>query len=1146
MLINKNKLKISIIISLIITPSLSYSKYITSELIETSPIDFKFYEVNKNNLTLPNNFYHHGKLSSKTTPTILSSKYSNIIILSNNNKNSISYDAGVSFQGLEIEHYSNINFLSLSEDGRYITAHGNHLENKEKNVLKRFFIYDTYLKTVHQFNSKEDTYYDKEDYFLTTKDGRFSLYADYSTEYETIKEANNGYLPYNKMSYFIYDNKTKKTISLKDIENTDINNHLEKNRFKSFLNLDFINDIIDRKPILTGISFDGKYLYGTLNRTSSISESKPAFIYDSINNTINFISKSEYGDAKINAMSKNNIAVGWLEDRVKYKNERNQRLLRQAFIYDAKDNKTIIPSRINPDNSDYYNSEATGISDNGNTIVGWVEQGYKRNINRSFDYNKDLESRYPRSAFIYFRDNNTSLLLPNLNHSNELESEAHAISSDGKVAFGVANNKDNIWRFVSWKIEEANKIDKDYQALIANNNISSMKNIVDNLSLDINKEREKIRLALLEKQKETEKRRKEANLNKLSLEKKLDDPDLFNKYIGEYTKYQDNEALAQNELDNIKNTLNNFESLALTPELKAREYQYNVYKEALDIQQGIAIDKNKEDQDKTTTEKERLAEIAKQQEQVEKARLAEIAKQQEQAEKERLAEVAKQQEQAEKARLAQIAKQKEQAEKEHLAQIAKQKEQAEKARLAEVAKQQEQAEKEHLAQIAKQKEQAEKEHLAQIAKQKEQAEKEHLAQIAKQKEQAEKERLAEIAKQKEQAEKARLAEIAKQQEQAEKERLAEIAKQQEQAEKARLAEIAKQQEQAEKERLAKEILPVEDELALRTKEKADTKPSVVISKPIDIENTHKSMQLIAENSYKLMDMQQGQLRYLASATCSVGTKKACISGFAHYQNVNKANATQTGLSGAYRFDINHIPLIVGLAIDTDVYSSLPKGYQYQGYALPLIGFSLDLMPSLNAELNNNALHLSLKGAYLSRKVSIERQALEDTEAGKGDARLSGYHIDFQGYYPYSLSDNLLLTPFVGLTFNQISRSAYSETQNAQFLVHYDALKTHSLLAKMGLGMEYLLGSSFIFNTKAGLLWSLSHHQDDFRSHIDYIGQQKINYADNKKQLKQRPFANVGLTYQFDNQSSVNTSANWEMTTYRNHDMQIGVSYTYRF
>ena len=397
----------------------------------------------------------------------------------------------------------------------------------------------------------------------------------------------------------------------------------------------------------------------------------------------------------------------------------------------------------------------------------------------------------------------------------------------------------------------------------------------------------------------------------------------------------------------------------------------------------------------------------------------------------------------------------------------------------------------------------------------------------------EQQRLAEEAR-----EKQRLAEEAR-----EKQRLADEAK-----EKQRLAEEAKTQEESKRiaEEKAKELLPVEDELELRAKEKEITKPSIIISKPIDIESTYKSMQLMAENGYKLIDMQQGQLRYLASATCSVGTEKACISGFTHYQNVNKANATQTGLSGAYRFDINHIPLVVGLAIDTDVYSSLPKGYQYQGYALPLIGFSLDLMPSLNAELNNNALHFSLKGAYLNRKVSIERAALANTESGKGNTKISGYYIDLKAYYPYSLSNNLLLTPFVGLTFNQISRSAYSETQNAQFAAHYDALKTHSLFAKIGLGMEHLLGSSFILNTKAGLLWNLSHYQGDFRSHIDYLGQQQINYSENKKQVKQRPFANVGVTYQFDKQSSVNTSANWEMTTYRNHDMQIGVSYTYRF
>ena len=364
-----------------------------------------------------------------------------------------------------------------------------------------------------------------------------------------------------------------------------------------------------------------------------------------------------------------------------------------------------------------------------------------------------------------------------------------------------------------------------------------------------------------------------------------------------------------------------------------------------------------------------------------------------------------------------------------------------------------------------------------------------------------------------------------------------------------------EQEKAEQERLAKlqadkELPPVEDEQVQQAKEKVKeketAKSSTAISKPIDVENSYKSMQLMAENGYKLIDMQQGQLRYLASATCSVGTEKACLSGFTHYQNIDKANAIQTGISGAYRFDINQTPLVVGLAIDSDSYSSLPTGYEYQGYPLPLIGFSVDLIPSLNPTSNGNALHLSLKGAYVNRKVTIKRPILDNIEAGKGHAKISGYYIDLQGYYPYTLNNLITVTPFAGLTFNQTSRSAYSETQGTKLAVHYQELNAHSLLAKIGLGIEYTVNAKLKLDSKAGLLWHLSHHQGDFQSDIDYLGQQKINYNDNKKQLAQRPFASVGLTYQLDKQSSVNTTTNWQMTPYRHQDIHMGIGYTYRF
>ncbi|MCL8573246.1 autotransporter domain-containing protein [Proteus mirabilis] len=479
-------------------------------------------------------------------------------------------------------------------------------------------------------------------------------------------------------------------------------------------------------------------------------------------------------------------------------------------------------------------------------------------------------------------------------------------------------------------------------------------------------------------------------------------------------------------------------------------------------------------------------------------------------------------------------------------------EKAEQERLARLQAEQEKAKQEKAEQerLARARLQAEQEKAKQ-----EKAEQERLARLQAEQEKTEQERLARLQAEQEKAEQERLAKLQAEQEKAEQERLARLQAEQEKAELEHLARLQAEQEKAEQERLArlqadKELPPVEDEQVqqakAKVKEKETAKSSTAISKPIDVENSYKSMQLMAENSYKLIDMQQGQLRYLASATCSVGTEKACLSGFTHYQNIDKANAIQTGISGAYRFDINQTPLVVGLAIDSDSYSSLPTGYEYQGYPLPLIGFSVDLIPSLNPTSNGNALHLSLKGAYVNRKVTIKRPILDNTEAGKGHAKISGYYIDFQGYYPYTLNNLITVTPFAGLTFNQTSRSAYSETQGTKLAVHYQELNAHSLLAKIGLGIEYTVNAKLKLDSKAGLLWHLSHHQGDFQSHIDYLGQQKINYNDNKKQLAQRPFASVGLTYQLDKQSSVNTTTNWQMTPYRNQDIHMGIGYTYRF
>ncbi|HGW3882904.1 TPA: autotransporter domain-containing protein [Proteus mirabilis] len=853
-----------------------------------------------------------------------------------------------------------------------------------------------------------------------TKDGNFILYEYKGDERKKL---------------YIYDIYKKENFELTfDNVNKYLANHPEKAILLSpITEYPFLKGIKRRGVDIQKISDNGQVFIGQLNRDLPKKKlldreyPKVAFI-TTASGPIRELSLSEFGSTKLaDTSADGNYSVGWGDVwhnnyaiRLPTRTKTSSAIFSQALLYDFSNDKLINIGNLSTkkEESEFRNARALDITADGKYVVGWSETD---------EYNlktipKDLTGTGPhafimfhRHGFIYF--NNHMYDLGTLDGGKD--SEAHAISDDGRIIYGVATNERNNWRQVIWRNDE------------------------------------------------------------------IDD------------KYFNTE------------------------------------------QQEIADEKDKQaEQEKAEQEKaeqERLARLQAEQEKAEQERLARLQAEQEKAKQEKA-----EQEKAEQERLAKLQAEQEKAEQERLARLQAEQEKTEQERLARLQAEQEKAKQEKAEQERLARLQAEQEKAKQ-----EKAEQERLARL-----QAEQEK----AKQ-EKAEQERLARLQAEQEKAEQERLARLQAEQEKTEQERLARLQAEQEKAEQERLArlqadKELPPVEDEQVqqakAKVKEKETAKSSTAISKPIDVENSYKSMQLMAENSYKLIDMQQGQLRYLASATCSVGTEKACLSGFTHYQNIDKANAIQTGISGAYRFDINQTPLVVGLAIDSDSYSSLPTGYEYQGYPLPLIGFSVDLIPSLNPTSNGNALHLSLKGAYVNRKVTIKRPILDNTEAGKGHAKISGYYIDFQGYYPYTLNNLITVTPFAGLTFNQTSRSAYSETQGTKLAVHYQELNAHSLLAKIGLGIEYTVNAKLKLDSKAGLLWHLSHHQGDFQSHIDYLGQQKINYNDNKKQLAQRPFASVGLTYQLDKQSSVNTTTNWQMTPYRNQDIHMGIGYTYRF
>ncbi|HFK8543983.1 TPA: autotransporter domain-containing protein [Proteus mirabilis] len=1018
------KSKLLIISSIIITPLYSYSEYKIEKLTPSNHIDFNFNEYTRENIiNFPSNEHRHGEMSFRTIPKVFSSKYKNVIIIYEENNIKISYNSGKDFHQFNIEEINYPVILSLSNDGRHAIGSGH------KNGRNVFFIYDTYLKTSEILTPID------QDYYFTTQEGRYSLYSK-----DKEKESNDE-TQINKKEFFIYDNIKKITIPLNDIDNSELKNHKEKESFLIYSDLTLPQNTILKSPKILGSTLDNQYFYGLSTRKPEdtnkqnlyLDNIKVAFIYDPQNKKINFISNSEYGSSRINAISQNNIAVGWFEERKKFYHD--ERLFRRAYYYDIKKG-TLSTLNYISDWNKYNHSEATDISANGELIVGWVSDKHESNLHTG--------STTKRQAFVYQRNNKNAIFLTSL-EKDKGSSEAYSISQDGHAIWGVSEDNNNQWHTVVWYLDkESNKVDQEKEKVdIFLNTILAKKDIKH--AQDHLKEVEKKlsvvsanynqSLSTLNNQlQEVTKKLNEAIENQDRIEKIIDDGDrdgdseVWYKYSPLHQQYKDDVDNYETQKADLQQKISSLDNSPIGQELQVYRYEYQKNQQILtELQDDATVA-----EDKTTVEADKPIAEDKTTVQADKP-------------------------------------------------IAEDKTTVEADKPIAEDKTTVQADKP----IAEDKTTVEADKSIAEDKTTVQADKP-------------------IAEDK--------------------------------------TTVEADKSIAEDKTTAEEGKPIAD----NNVQELPPQPTITVNTPINVRNTEQAIQLAAENGYKFIDMQQGQLRYLASATCSVGMEKACLSGFTHYQDIDKANAIQTGISGAYRFDINQTPLVVGLAIDSDSYSSLPKGYEYQGYPLPLIGFSVDVIPSLNPTSNSNALHLSLKGAYVNRKITIERPTLSNTEAGKGQARISGYYIDLQGYYPYALNSLITVTPFAGLTFNQTSRSAYSETQGAKFAAHYQALTAHSLLTKIGLGIEYVANAKLKLDTKAGLLWQLSHHQNDFQSHIDYIGQQKINYNENKKQLAQRPFASVGLTYQLDKQSSVNTTTNWQMTSYRNHDIHMGIAYTYRF
>ncbi|EOG1985522.1 TPA: hypothetical protein ACXI1D_003489, partial [Proteus mirabilis] len=293
-----------------------------------------------------------------------------------------------------------------------------------------------------------------------TKDGNFILYEYKGNERKKL---------------YIYDIYKKEDFELTlDNVNKYLANHPEKEILLSpITEYPFFNGIKRRGVDIQKISDNGQVFIGQLNRDLSkknlhdSSYPKVAFITTKAG-PIQEISLSEFGSTKLVDISADgNYSVGWgdvwynryvvkLPTRTKI----SSGIFSQALLYDLSNNKLINIGNLSSNNTEYNfrNARALDITADGKYVVGWSETD-EYNLNT---IPKNRTGNGPRAfiifhrhGFIYF--DNHMYDLGTLD--NGKDSEAHAITDDGRIIYGVATNERNSWRQVIWRND---KIDDKY------------------------------------------------------------------------------------------------------------------------------------------------------------------------------------------------------------------------------------------------------------------------------------------------------------------------------------------------------------------------------------------------------------------------------------------------------------------------------------------------------------------------------------------------------------------------------------------------------------------------------------------------------------------------------------------------------------
>jgi hypothetical protein len=283
------------------------------------------------------------------------------------------------------------------------------------------------------------------------------------------------------------------------------------------------------------------------------------------------------------------------------------------------------------------------------------------------------------------------------------------------------------------------------------------------------------------------------------------------------------------------------------------------------------------------------------------------------------------------------------------------------------------------------------------------------------------------------------------------------------------------------------------------------------------EDTQSSLELSAQRLKGIYNLQSTAVVNGLTYDCQLfDANNICLSTGGRYSNNHGASGYTTSalLIGAYRLNKN---IRLGAWVDQNLSTNTVTGTKLSN-SKPLFGVFGAWAESQSGE----GYEVKVSAGYGDKDLTVTRDVIGTSEAGKGTTRLNSQAISTVSSYGFKLNNDVIASPYVGVQYSRVASSAYTETSTADVTapLTYSRLSQENISVLAGLKLSAKLDPNTALFGSVGVEQNVNNRSGQY-SATGVDGLTSIEFNSNVQ--KTRATASAGVSYDIDKKQRVSLS-----------------------